>query len=76
MLCFCGRLLPFYDSELQLCSRLSEALFLMLLTAHLHLHVFLFFGSVEQAVSFSLIPEGYQVTTNVVLLLYTNSVVY
>lgn len=61
---------------LQLCSRLSEALCHMLLTPHLHLHVFLFFGSVEQAVIFSLIPEGYQVTTNVVLLLYTYPVAY
>lgn len=61
---------------LKLCPQLSEALFLMLLTTHLHLHVFLFFGSVEQAVSFSLIPEGYQVTTNVVLLLYTYPVAY
>lgn len=48
----------------------------IILYAHLHLHVFLFFGSLEQAVSFSLIPEGYQVTANVVLLLYTYPVAY
>lgn len=43
---------------------------------HLHLHVFLFFGSLKQAVSFYIIPEGYQVTTDVIPLMYTYQMAY